>query len=89
VVALTGGLADTVINATPAALATGAATGVQFSPVTSDALANALLRLCDLYSDTATWDQLQRNAIKQPVGWETSAAAAYGDLYAQVLNTET
>jgi len=88
VVALTGGLADTIINANPAALAAGVATGVQFSPVTSDALANALLRLCDLYSDATTWDQLQRNAMKQPVGWETSAAA-YGDLYAQVLNTET
>ncbi len=86
VVALTGGLADTVINASPAALAMDVATGVQFSPVTADAFANALSRLCDLYADPDVWAKLQRNAMKQPVGWETSAKA-YGDLYAQVLKS--
>ncbi len=84
VVALTGGLADTVINANPAAMAMDAATGVQFSPVTADAFGNALLRLCDLFEEPNAWAKLQRNAMKQPVGWETSAAA-YSDLYAQVL----
>lgn len=83
VVALTGGLADTVIDANPAALAVDVATGVQFSPVTADAFGNALLRLCDLFEDTNAWAKIQRNAMKQPVGWETSAAA-YCDLYAQV-----
>ena len=74
-VALTGGLADTVINASPAALAQGVATGVQFFPVNAQALANALNRLCDLYNDGKVWKTMQRNAMKQPVGWETSAAA--------------
>jgi len=86
VVALTGGLADTVINASPAALAVDVATGVQFSPVTSETFATALGRLCDLYADNDTWEKMQRNAMKQPVGWQTSAAA-YGELYAQVLKT--
>lgn len=79
-VALTGGLADTVINASPAALARNVATGVQFSPITAEALANAFGRLCDLYADRKVWTALQRNAMKQPVGWDTSAAA-YHALY--------
>lgn len=83
-VALTGGLADTVINASPAALARGVATGIQHFPVTGEALANAFTRLCDLYDDRKTWKTLQRNAMKQPVGWETSAAA-YHDLYTDLV----
>ncbi|MEM8851764.1 MAG: glycogen synthase GlgA [Pseudomonadota bacterium] len=80
-VALTGGLADTVINASPAALARGVATGLQFSPVTAEALANAFTRLCDLFAAPKVWNTLQRNGMKQPVGWDTSALA-YHDLYA-------
>jgi starch synthase len=72
---LTGGLADTVINASPAALARGVATGIQFFPIEAQALSNAFTRLCDLYADKPTWKTMQRNAMKQPVGWETSAAA--------------
>ena len=72
-VALTGGLADTVITASPAALARGCATGIQFHPIEAHALANAFARLCTLYADPKIWGTLQRNAMKQPVGWETSA----------------
>ncbi|UWR23907.1 glycogen synthase GlgA [Sulfitobacter sp. S190] len=83
-VALTGGLADTVINASPAALARGVATGVQFFPVSAQALANGFVRLTDLFHDKKTWTTMQRNAMKQPVGWETSAAA-YKALYDAAL----
>ncbi|MTE00196.1 glycogen synthase GlgA [Paracoccus sp. YIM 132242] len=83
VVALTGGLADTVINASPAALAQGVATGLQFSPVTVGALQGALTRLCHLYRDRDTWSRLQRNAMAQPVGWDQSARA-YAALYARL-----
>jgi len=79
-VALTGGLADTVINASPAALARGVATGLQFSPVTAEALGNALATLCRLYADPPTWTRMQRNAMTQPVGWDQSARA-YARLY--------
>ncbi|WP_458789572.1 glycogen synthase GlgA [Yoonia sp. MH D7] len=82
-VTLTGGLADTVINASPAALASGVATGVQVYPVTAGAIANGFARLCALFADPAVWGVLQRNAMRQPVGWETSAAA-YHALYADV-----
>ncbi|SEW30300.1 glycogen synthase (ADP-glucose) [Cognatiyoonia koreensis] len=83
-VALTGGLADTVINASPAALARGVATGIQFFPITAQSLANAFVRLMDLFNDSKTWKAMQRNAMKQPVGWETSAAA-YNDIYTNLI----
>ena len=86
-VALTGGLADTVINASPAALAAGVATGIQFHPVTGDALKRALVLLCDLYSDARTWSRMARNAMAQPVGWDHSARA-YADLYADLIETK-
>ncbi|WP_040614982.1 glycogen synthase GlgA [Oceanicola granulosus] len=79
-VALTGGLADTIINASPAALARGVATGVQFHPVTAESLATALDRLCDLWEQPKVWAKLQKNAMSHPVGWENSALA-YSALY--------
>jgi len=82
-VAMTGGLADTVINASPAALAMGVATGIQFQPVTADSLRAALTRLCDLHARPEAWSTLQRNAMKQPVGWSFSAEA-YAQLYREL-----
>jgi starch synthase len=85
VVALTGGLADTVIHASPAALAAGVATGIQFHPVTVDALNGALVQLCTLFKDQDVWTRMQANAMAQPVGWQTSARA-YAKLYHDVAN---
>ncbi|MBS0123253.1 glycogen synthase GlgA [Aestuariicoccus sp. KMU-90] len=79
-VALTGGLADTVIPATPATLAREVATGLQFHPVTAEALGNALSRLCTLYEQPKIWSRMQRNAMAHPVGWDVSARA-YAALY--------
>ena len=83
VVALTGGLADTVINASAAGLAAGAATGLQFHPITAQALAQALLRLVDLWHQPRVWDRMARNAMAHPVGWDSSAAA-YAALFSEL-----
>ncbi|UWQ19988.1 glycogen synthase GlgA [Jannaschia sp. W003] len=80
VVALTGGLADTVIPATLAGLWARAATGIQVHPVTADALARALRQLCALHGDAETWKGMQRRAMCHPVGWERSAGD-YAALY--------
>ena len=87
VVALTGGLADTVINASPAAMAAGVATGLQFHPVTADALRSALRRLCDLFADPEAWGRLRGNAMAQPVGWQRSAKA-YARLFADLTRAQ-
>jgi starch synthase len=80
VVAATGGLADTVIDANDAGLVAGAATGVCFSPVAAPALADAIDRACDLHADRPAWQALMRRGMAHPVGWERSARA-YADLY--------
>lgn len=87
-VALTGGLADTVIPATPATLAAMVvATGIQFHPTSVLALSSALARLCALYAQPDIWWQIQRNAMAHPVGWDQSAAA-YAALYTDALGTK-
>ena len=86
VVAMTGGLADTVINASPMALRSGVATGVQFQPVTAHALASALIRTVELFKDKPTWEMLQKNAMRQEVGWGASAAE-YAVLYDEVAGS--
>lgn len=83
VVGLTGGLADTVINASPAALDRGVATGLQVHPLTAEALEIALERLCDLWDAPEIWARMQKNAMTQRVDWENSAKA-YASLYDSV-----
>ena len=83
VVARVGGLADTVIDANPAALAPGVATGVQFSPVCQSALETALRRTAALWADPAEWRRLQANGMAADVSWNASAAK-YAALYREV-----
>jgi starch synthase len=86
VVAAVGGLADTVVNANPAALATGVATGITFHPTDAPAFAEALRRLVALHADSKTWGQIVKRAMAQPVGWDASAAV-YAQLYESILRT--
>ncbi len=83
VVAHTGGLADTVIDANDAAIKANCATGFQFAPTTLSALRDALDRACDAFADKRLWRGMQRRAMKHPVGWDVSAAA-YAALYQQL-----
>ena len=84
VVARTGGLADTVIDLNDAALATACGTGFVFSPTTATALGDAIERACSLYSDKQAWNGAVRRGMRQPVGWNVSAAR-YIDLYTSLL----
>jgi starch synthase len=82
-VARTGGLADTVIDANAMAAAAGCATGFQFSPVTESTLGDAIERACDAYVDGALWRKMQRNGMTADVGWAASAAR-YAAIYAEL-----
>jgi starch synthase len=86
VVARVGGLSDTVIDAGPMALAAGAGTGVQFAPVNTPMLENAIRRTVTLYRDPTAWARLQANGMAADVSWRAPAkryAALYGDLIAE------
>jgi starch synthase len=80
VVARTGGLNDTVIDANDAALAAEAATGFQFSPVDAPTLEHALTRASACFADQKLWRGLQKRGMEQDVSWARSAAA-YAQLY--------
>ena len=83
-VARTGGLADTIVDANEAALAAGVATGIQFAPVTADAFRRAIRRTLRLYGDQRLWSQMQKQGMKSDVSWNRSAAA-YADLYQRLV----
>ncbi|MCJ8238210.1 glycogen synthase GlgA [Peteryoungia algae] len=83
-VARTGGLADTIVDANEAALAAGVATGIQFAPVTTDAFRRAIRRTLRLYRDQRLWSQMQKQGMKSDVSWNRSAAA-YADLYQRLV----
>jgi len=81
IVARTGGLADTIIDANEAALATGAGTGLQFSP---GHLSPALLRAATLWRHPKTWRRLQRNAMTSDLSWHRPAQQ-YAEIYKQLI----
>jgi starch synthase len=74
IVARTGGLADTVVDANEMALAAGWGTGLAFNPPTAGMLAAALRRAAALFADPPTWRRLQANALATDVSWTRSAA---------------
>lgn len=77
----TGGLADTVVDATPEALHAGRATGFQFDEATPEALGLALARAGGLYHQApGRWRTVQQTAMTRDFGWERPAAA-YLELY--------
>ena len=80
IVRATGGLRDTVIDATPETLAKGKASGVMFDELTPDALVNAVKRAIELYQQPATWRRLQMNMMKLDLAW-TASAQKYVALY--------
>ena len=84
VVARTGGLADTIIDANDAALSAGVATGFQFSPVDGPSLENALGRAQRVYGNRGAWTAMQKRGMDSDVSWSHSAAE-YANLYRNLL----
>ena len=80
VVRRTGGLADTVVDATPQALADGVANGFVFEEASADALHAALRRALAAFGDPRTWRALQRAGMERDFSW-SGAARRYLDAY--------
>ena len=77
----TGGLADTVIDATSETLATGQANGFSFHVATAAALEETLNRALRMYkSQPKVWRQLVETGMAQDWSWERSARS-YDQLY--------
>jgi len=85
VVARTGGLADTIIDANEAAISAGVATGFQFAPNNGGAMLHAIRRLVDAHASAATWSSIQRQGMKADVSWDRSAEK-YVELYRLLLS---
>ena len=75
----TGGLADTVVDATVEALEH--ATGFVFDAPNRGALLATMRRAAGLFEQPSLWARVQHNAMVQDFGWE-SAARRYLDVYA-------
>lgn len=87
IVARTGGLADTVIDANEAALGQQVATGLQFGPLTPDTLLATLARAQALHRDTSAWAAIQRAGMNADFSWDRSAAR-YASLFAGLVATK-
>lgn len=88
IVSRSGGLADTVIDANPAALAAEVATGIVFDPNSAHALYEAIRRAVRLFGDDKLWKRMQRRGMKSDVSWDSSARL-YADLYAKLTGLMT
>jgi starch synthase len=85
IVARTGGLADTIVDANEAAVSAAVATGFQFAPANADAFLHAVHRALTIYEAPASWKSLQLQGMKADVSWEKSAAK-YAELYQKLAS---
>jgi starch synthase len=81
VVRRVGGLADTVVDASEAAVASDTATGFTFDAATPAAFQRAMQRALAAHRNPALWRQLMLRGMSQPLSWE-GPARDYLALYA-------
>lgn len=84
----TGGLADTVVDADPTALAEGRATGFVFQDPTPGALWGAVERALALYRDREAWTRLVRAGMSEDWSWDRGAGQ-YERLYHEIQRRAT
>jgi starch synthase len=80
----TGGLADTVVDATDKNCSDGVATGFKFDEANVDALYSAMQRVMESYQDQALWQQKMVTAMTRDNSWDQSANA-YIEMYHQII----
>jgi starch synthase len=85
IVRATGGLADTVVDCNPAALADGSASGFVFHEPGAGALLAAIKRAAGTWHDVTKWRALQCNGMARDFGWDASARR-YAEIYQRLAN---
>jgi len=88
VAARVGGLADTIVDANEMALAARAGTGMLSAPASSDMLAWAIERTCELWRSRVRWRAIQRRAMRSDVSWR-GPARAYATLFRAVASGDS
>ncbi|MGI8906700.1 MAG: glycogen synthase GlgA [Candidatus Sumerlaeaceae bacterium] len=73
VVRKTGGLADSIVDATPENIESGRGTGFVFERYTTDELMLTLQRALSCFQMQPHWDALRQNAMSQDFSWRGSA----------------
>ena len=84
IVRATGGLVDTVVDATPETIADGSGTGVVFHEPTPVGLLGAVNRALELWGDQEAWRNLVVNGMRRDWSWRRSARG-YAALYDEVI----
>lgn len=75
-----GGMADSVVNATAETVQNGTATGFSFDQPTKEAFEACVRRALSFYRQPIVWRKMQASAMAQDFGWQRSAAE-YARLY--------
>lgn len=83
-----GGLADSVVDATPQSIAAGAATGFVFPDYDASQLLATIDRALEAFQNRSLWEQVVRTAMGQDFSWNQSAAS-YETLYRSALQSRT
>ena len=78
----TGGLADTVVDATESNRKNAIATGFKFDQTTAEALEETIVRALDLFQRPRIWRKMMITAMEQNYSWEQSA-----DTYLQLYES--
>jgi len=86
IVRRTGGLADTVINATPENIKNNLATGFVFERSNSNELLYCVQQAVKMFHNKAVWKQLQITGMTRDFSWQKSAKQ-YISLYHHSINT--
>jgi starch synthase len=68
-----GGLADTVVDATPTSLSDGTATGFAFDDETPQGLISAVGRAVALFHERETWQHMMSRAMTRDFSWQAAA----------------
>jgi starch synthase len=84
VVHATGGLCDSVADATPEAVAAGSGTGFVFRSMTAASFLHAIDRALQAWREPDTWRAIQRAGMARDFSWGASAAR-YRDLYRSLV----
>jgi len=84
IVRATGGLADTVTDATDANVKAGSANGFSFVPYEAAALIQSVRGALSAYADAQLWERIAQTGMKQDWSW-TRSAREYERVYRETI----